>query len=94
MAKIVDYQGCTIISIPMQAVGTHEWKTAIEISVEREGVVATQSYTHDTKYIREDDADLHGITMGQQIIDGSAPQVSESLDSPSTSNHKAGRPRS
>ena len=89
MARIVDNQGCTIISIPMQAVGTHEWKPKIMISTEREGVVASQSYTHDTTYIMEEDADLHGITMGQQIIDGSAPPVPEPLDSPSTSKYKS-----
>ena len=84
MAKIVDYRGYTITSIPLQPVGTHEWKPDIKISTERVGVVATQSYTDDTTHLIEEDADLHGIRMGQQIIDGISPQVvSELLDSPS-----------
>ena len=84
MAKIVDYRGYTITSIPLQLVGMHEWKPDIKISTERAGVVATQSYTDDTTHLMEEDADLHGIRMGQQIIDGISPQVvSELLDSPS-----------
>jgi hypothetical protein len=83
MAKIVDYRGYTITSIPLQPVGTHEWTPDIKISTERAGVVATQSYTDDTTHIMEEDADLHGIRMGQQIIDGISSQVvSELLDSP------------
>jgi hypothetical protein len=82
MAKIVDYRGYTITSIPLQPVGTHEWIPDIKISTERAGVVATQSYTDDTTYLMEEEADLHGIRMGQQIIDGISPQVvSELLDS-------------
>ena len=30
MAKIVDYRGYTITSIPLQPVGTHEWKPDIK----------------------------------------------------------------
>ena len=83
MAKIVDYRGYTITSIPLQPMGTHEWKPEIKISTERAGVV-TQSYTDGTTHIMEKDADPHGIRMGQQIIDGISPQVvSELLDSPS-----------
>ena len=84
MAKIVDYRGYTITSIPLQPVGTHEWKPNIKISTEGEGVVAAQSYTDDTTHIMEEDADCHGIRMGQQIIDGKSSHVmTEILDSPS-----------
>ena len=55
MAKIVDYRGYTITSIPLQPVGTHEWKPDIKISTERVGVVATQSYTDDTTHLIEED---------------------------------------
>ena len=73
MAKLVDYRGYTITSIPMQPVGTHEWTPDIKISTERAGVVAMQSYTDGTTHIMEEDADLHGIRMGRQIIDGEIP---------------------
>lgn len=77
MSMTVQYRGYTISSIPVQPLSTHQWKPSIVISSEREGVVSTQSYTDDTMFGTEEDADLHGITMGQQIIDGMAPEVSE-----------------
>ena len=83
MAKIVDYRGYTITSIPIQPVGTHEWKPEIKISTDHEGVIAAQSYTDDTSHVMEEDADLYGIRMGQQIIDGKTPQVSKTLNSSS-----------
>ena len=58
-------------------VGSHDWKLCIVISMEREGEVTAQSYTNDTMFSTQEDAEVHGITMGQQIIDGKAPEVSE-----------------
>ena len=77
MAKSVEYRDYTISSIPVHPAGSQEWKPGIVISTEREGVVTTQSYTDDTRFLSEEDADHHGITMGQQIIDGKAPEVLE-----------------
>jgi hypothetical protein len=77
MSKSIEYQGYTISSIPIQPVGKQQWKPSIVISSEREGVVSTQCYTDDTMFSTERDADIHGITMGQQIIDGRAPGVLE-----------------
>lgn len=77
MGKSVDYRDYTISSIPVQPLGTQQWKPSIVISSERVGVVSTQSYTDDTLFLTEEDADVHGITLGQQIIDGMAPEVSE-----------------
>jgi hypothetical protein len=39
------------------------------------GVITTQSYTDDATFAMEEDADLHEITMGQQVIDGKAVGV-------------------
>ena len=47
------------------------------ISSEREGVTATQSYADDTAYATEEAADINGITLGQEVIDGKAREVSE-----------------
>ena len=47
------------------------------ISSEREGIATTQSYADDTTYATEEAADIHGITLGQEVIDGKAPEVSE-----------------
>jgi hypothetical protein len=82
MSKIVEYQNYTISSVPVQPVGTSEWKPSIVISTEREGIVSTQTFTNDTRFFTEIDADIHGITMGKEIIDGQAPEVSDHLDKP------------
>ena len=47
------------------------------ISSEREGIATTQSYADDTTYATEEAADIHGVTLGREIIDGKAPEVSE-----------------
>jgi hypothetical protein len=82
VSKIVEYGDYTISSIPVQKMGTSEWQPSVVISTEREGIVTTQTFTDDTSFSTELDADLHGITMGQQIIDGQAPAVSDQLDNP------------
>lgn len=77
MSMTVEYRGYTISSIPVQQVRIDEWKPGIVISSQCDGVVTTHSYTDATVFSTEEDADQHGITMGQQIIDGKAPEVSE-----------------
>jgi len=77
MSKTVDYREYTISSTPAQLSGKSEWKPEIVISSEREGIAATQSYADDTTYATEEAADIHGITLGQEVIDGKAPEVSE-----------------
>ena len=77
MSKMVEYRDYTISSIPVHPAGSQEWKPGIVISTERGGIVTTQSYTDDTTFAMEEDADLHGITMGQLVIDGQALEVSE-----------------
>ena len=78
MSTMVEYRGYTISSTPSQPLGTHKWKSEIVISSEREGVVTTQSYTGDTTHATEEDADTEGVRLGQQMIDGKAPAVSDS----------------
>jgi hypothetical protein len=58
-------------------VGELEWKPEIVISSEREGIVTAEPYTDETLYPTEEVAGLYGITLGQQIIDGKAPELSE-----------------
>jgi hypothetical protein len=77
MTKNVEYRGYTIGSTPLQQLGTNEWRPKIEISSEREGIVAAKPYTDDTTYATEEAADTHGIKLGQAIIDGKAPVLSE-----------------
>ena len=77
MSKAAEYRGYTISSTPTQLLGRSEWKPEIVISSEREGIATTQSYADDTTYATEEAADIHGITLGQEIIDGKAPELSE-----------------
>jgi hypothetical protein len=77
VSMTVEYRGYTISSIPVQQVRIDEWKPGIVISSQCDGVVTTRSYTDVTVFSTEEDADQHGITMGHQIIDGKAPEVSE-----------------
>jgi hypothetical protein len=77
MSKNVEYREYTISSTPMQLSGTNEWKPEIVISTEHEGVVTARPYTDETTYTTEEAADIHGITLGQDIIDGKAPELSE-----------------
>ena len=77
MSKHVEYREYTISSTPMQLLGKNEWRPDIEISSEREGIVTAKSYTDDTTYATEEAAETHGIKLGQAIIDGKAPELSE-----------------
>ena len=46
------------------------WRPGIFISVENERGVRTRTFPADGLYATEQEADLHGITFGQRLIDG------------------------
>jgi hypothetical protein len=73
MSKCVEYREYTISSTPLQLSGKNEWRSKIEISSQREGIVAVESYADDTIHATEESADTHGIQLGQDVIDGNAP---------------------
>ena len=77
MSKTLDYREYTISSTPARLSGKSEWRPEIVISSEREGIVMSQPYTDETMYTTEEAADNHGIKLGQDIIDGKVPEVSE-----------------
>ena len=77
MSKSVEYREYVISSTPLQLSGKNEWRSRIEVSSEREGIVAAEPYTDDTIHATEEAADTHGIELGQDIIDGNAPELSE-----------------
>ena len=76
MSKHVEYREYNISSRPLHLSGKNEWKPAIVISSEREGIVTSRPYADDTTYTTEEAADNHGIKLGQYIIDGESPQLS------------------
>jgi hypothetical protein len=80
VSKRVVYQEYTISSTPVQLLGKNAWKPEIEISSEREGIVASRPYTDETTYPTEEAADAHGIQLGQDIIEGKAPELSGNYD--------------
>ena len=75
MSKSVEYREYFISSIPWQLSG--KWRSKIEISSEREGIVAAEPYTDETIHATEEAADTHGIRLGQAIIEGKTPELSE-----------------
>lgn len=77
MSKSVEYREYVISSTPWQLSGKNEWRPKIEISSEREGIVAAEPYTDETIHATEEAAATHGIQLGQAIIDGIAPEVTE-----------------
>ena len=77
MSKSVEYREYTISSTPWQLSGKNEWRSWIEISSEREGIVAARPYTDETIHATEEAADTHEIQLGQALIDGKAPELSE-----------------
>ena len=88
MSKQLVYREYTISSTPVHLSGQNAWKPEIEISSEREGIVASRPYTDDTTYPTEEAADTHGIQLGQDIIDGKAPEVSMNYDERAPFNDK------
>jgi len=70
MSKHVRYRDYTIRSTPLQLVDSMQWTLAIVISWECEGTVTSRPFSADSVYATEDEADLHGVTFGQRIIDG------------------------
>jgi hypothetical protein len=76
MSEHVEYREYTISSSPLHLSGKNEWKPAIVISSERDGIVTSRPYADDTTYTTEEAADNHGIKLGQDIIDGESPQLS------------------
>jgi PilZ domain len=71
MAKTVEYQGYTIQSAPHHPAGGKKWQLRIFISSEdRRGVRTGQFSDNVMLYATEQEADIHGITFGQRLIDG------------------------
>jgi len=70
MAKIVEYQGYAIHSSPRHLADDEKWGLRIFISMDDHRDVRTREFSADGVYATEPEADLHGITYGQRLIDG------------------------
>jgi PilZ domain-containing protein len=70
MAKTVEYEGYSIHSAPHHPVDSERWQLRIFISVEDHRGVRTREFSADVLYATEQEADIHGTTFGQRLIDG------------------------
>lgn len=70
MAKQTEYKGYTIESVPRPETNREKWQLHIFISVQHSRGIQTREFDSDVVYATEQEADVHGITFGQRIIDG------------------------
>jgi hypothetical protein len=73
MSRSVIYQRYTISSVSTPNTETGQWQLRISISVEEDGATKSIPYWMPLEYATEAEADIHGITFGQRIIDGKIP---------------------
>ena len=73
MSRSVIYQRYTISSVPMQNTETGQWQLRISIFFDQDGAAESITYWMPLEYATEAEADMHGITFGQRIIDGKIP---------------------
>ena len=70
MAKTVEYEGYTIHSTPQYQTDSEQWRLRIFISFEDHRGVRTREFSSEVLYATEQEADIHGTTFGQRLIDG------------------------
>jgi hypothetical protein len=70
MAKTVEYQGYTIQSAPHRLAEGEKWQLRIVISIEGQQGTRTREFSTEVLYMTEQEADIHGVTFGQRLIDG------------------------
>jgi hypothetical protein len=70
MAKTVEYEGYTIHSTPHYQTDSAQWRLRIFISFEDHRGARTREFSSEVLYATEQEADIHGTTFGQRLIDG------------------------
>ena len=70
MGKTIQYEGYTIQSSPRCRAGGEKWQLCIVIAFEQPSGVNTREFSADGLYATEQEADIHGITFGERLIDG------------------------
>ena len=74
--KALRYQGYTIRSYPRRLTKRGEWTIKISISWQSDGLTTVKEYSADSPFRSEGEADIHGITFGQRIIDNKVAGLS------------------
>jgi hypothetical protein len=70
MAKTVEYEGYTIHSTPQYQTDSEQWRLRIFISFKDHRGVQTREFSSEVLYATEQEADIHGATFGQRLIEG------------------------
>jgi hypothetical protein len=81
MSRTVIYKKYTIASWPVHDAHTGEWRLNISISWEKGGTPISRPYWMPITYPSETEADVHGITFGQRIVDGKVSGIELETDS-------------
>ena len=87
MAKTVEYEGYTIHSTPQYQTDSEQWRLRIFISFEDHRGVRTREFSSEVLYATEQEADIHGTTFGQRLIDGKV--VGQSIMDMKTEDRRA-----
>ncbi|MBC7838352.1 MAG: PilZ domain-containing protein [Nitrospiraceae bacterium] len=75
MARTITYEGYTIQSTPHEIAG-EKWRLHIRITGNDHRGVRTSNFPAQVLYTSEQEADIHGITFGQRVIDGKVEGLS------------------
>ena len=70
MGKTLVYNGYTIQSSPQHLVDGEKWQLRVFVSVDNHQGVKAREFSADVVYVTEQEADIHGITFGQRLVDG------------------------
>ena len=70
MSRTVTYNTYTITSSPIHDGVSDQWKLSILISWDKDGSETSRTFWMPVPYPTETEADIHGISFGQRIIDG------------------------
>jgi PilZ domain len=70
MAKTVEYEGYTIHSTPQSQTDSEQWRLRIFVAFEDHRGIRTREFSSEVLYATEQEADIHGTTFGQRLIDG------------------------
>ena len=70
MSNTVLYEGYAIQSSPRYLAEREKWQLCIVISFKQHGAMTPREFTSEVLYTTEQEADIHGIAFGQQLIDG------------------------
>ena len=70
MPKMVEYEGYIIQSTPQYQSDWEKWRVCIVISLKDPQGARSREFSSDVLYATEQEADIHGTTFGQRLIDG------------------------